>query len=155
MNFRLLPALLLALVAAACTSQTRTFDVNVRNDTSQPITVWLTKDGPPPEDGWLSPEQLAEINPVESEVIAGQVVPPGKTASTGPRTGKFEGETMAWLRVYIGSPTFTQMLAISRRSVNRLDILLDIGKNDIVITDRTGRVTAERADNQPPANPKK
>jgi hypothetical protein len=126
-----LACLLLAGLASGCASgKPRTYDVLVTNDTQAPITVWLTKDGPPPEQGWYSPEDLALIQPDDYAPLPGWVLMPGEQASTGPVTGRFEPKTRAVLRVYTGQLRFAEILARSR---NRLDVTLAPGRNSLAI----------------------
>src|SRR5690348_1282076 len=115
--FPLIGALLLVLGAATgCQSdfKTRTYSVTVANDSSSPVTVWLTKDGPAYEPGWLSPEDTAYEARGAGESVAGVVVPPGKTASVGPVHGEFASMTNAMLRVYLGQHNLSDLLAISK-----------------------------------------
>ena len=142
----LLSTLLLALVAVGCSSDTKTysFQVSVKNATNRPITIWLVKDGPPVEQGWRSPEQLAMSLPGHEERISGAVIPPGKSADTGTREGKFAPGTYAWLRVYDGPQRLSEILAISRGNPARLDVPLDPGICRIVIKDQAGRIKASQ-----------
>lgn len=126
----------LLLLCGGCTVS-RTYEVSVRNDTSGPITIWLTKDGPPEQEAWLSPEQIA-IDPTRATPeIGGVVVPAGKTASTGPTKGQFYSDVNAVLRVYEGQFTLAQLLAISRGSPNRIDTILPLGDSKWVVSDDT------------------
>ena len=52
-------AVFATLLLTGC-ARTEKFDVSVRNDTSSPLTLALTKDGPPFEHVWAGPEDLAE-----------------------------------------------------------------------------------------------
>jgi hypothetical protein len=109
--------------------------VSVKNDTNEPITIWLTKDGPPAEEQWLSPEQIA-IDPTEAAPkIGGVVVPAGKSASTGRVKGQFYSDVNAVLRVYEGQLTLAQLLAVSRGSSNRIDQVLPKGSSRWVVDD--------------------
>lgn len=138
--------LLLALAAVGCSdTKTHRFQVSVKNATDRPITVWLVKEGPPVEQGWRSPEQMAISVPDHEERIGGRVVPPGKTADTGTVTGRFEPHSYAWLRVYDGPTHLSEILATSKGNPARLDIPLDPGVSRIVITDKAGRISATTA----------
>src|SRR5262245_54356786 len=98
-------AILLVLCAVVgCKSYaTRVYDVTVKNDAASPITIWLTKDGPPFEPGWVAPEELAIESPKTADkVVGGVIIPEGKSADTGPLKGLFEPGTHAVLRVYGG-----------------------------------------------------
>jgi len=125
-----------ALLLAGCSS-THTFTVSVRNDALEPMTVWLTKDGPPAEQGWLSPEQIALSGMAKTTPI-GVVIPAGKTADMSPIQGTLDSGTHAILRIYRGQTTFDMMLATSRGSANRTDMVLEPGANVIRI-DKDGK----------------
>lgn len=135
-------AMVAFLVGGCAMNQTRTYEVSVKNQLARPITIWLTKDGPPAEAGWKSPEHLSMEVPGQEERIPGIVVPPGKTANTGAVKGQFAPETHGVLRVYGGQLTFSQILAVSRGSTERLDVVLHPGPNAIVIEQREGRISA-------------
>jgi hypothetical protein len=135
--------LLLMLVGCAGT-ETRTYDVTVKNDSSKPLIVWLTKNGPEYEEGWKAPEDLAIENP-KNDPLGFQLVPPGKTAYTGPIKGKFAPQTSAILRVYIGQHTFGELLAISRGSPSRIELTLEPGVNEFVAKDDLGIVKITRS----------
>ncbi|MBC7783640.1 MAG: hypothetical protein H7144_07350 [Burkholderiales bacterium] len=120
-----------------CIPTTRTYSVSVRNDAAEPMTVWLTKDGPPAEAGWLSPEQIV-INGMVKSMPIGAVVPAGKTADMVPVDGKFHSGTNAVLRVYRGQKLFDNLLAIGSGSPNRTDVMLEPGEN-LIVVDKTGK----------------
>lgn len=134
--------LLLAALLTGCTPmQIRSYDLTVRNQTAQPLTIWLTKNGPAWERGWKSPEDLAIESPAASEPIAGVVVPPGRSARTGKVTGKFAPATDAVLRIYRGQRSFNELLAISRDSPDRIDYILPAGQSVLVVEqDSTGLI---------------
>ena len=146
------PTLLLVCSAAltvwGCTStRTDTFDVEIRNATSGPVTLSLSKNGPPYEPTWATPEDLAIESPKLREEWAGGpsgmgVVPAGKTASVKGLKGRFDGGTRAFLRAYAGDLTISQMLARSQGSPDRVDVELVPGANRIVLIDKSGRITA-------------
>ncbi len=134
-SMRALPYLIgLLLLAGGCTVG-RTYEVSVKNATDEPITIWLTKDGPPAEDQWLSPEQIAINTPEAPQKIGGVVVPPGKSANAGPLKGQFYSDVHAILRVYAGQLTLAQLLAVSRGSPNRIDQILPPGASRWVVED--------------------
>ena len=146
------PALLLAclgaLTACGCTStRTDTFDVEIRNDTSGPVTLSLAKDGPPYEPTWATPEDVAIESPKRREEWAGPsgmgVVPPGKTASVKGLTGQFDSGSHGFLRAYAGDLTISQMLSKGSGSPDRVDVPLAAGANRIVLVERSGRITVE------------
>ncbi len=126
------------------------YDVSVTNDGSHPVTIWLTKDGPPDEAAWLSPEQVAFDPKLAGDVIAGVTVPPGKTASTGTIKGDFSSGANAILRVYEGKLTIAEILAISRGNPNRIDVVLPPGVSHWVVDDN-GPLRATRAKATSPA----
>jgi hypothetical protein len=130
---------LLVTVAATMLGcvRTETYQLAIKNATAEPITLWLTKDGPPAEAGWRSPEQLA-MQPVKGEKLAGALVEPGELAMTGPRTGHFDQHTQAWLRIYGGAHTLSELLAISRGSPNRLDEPLEPGQHAWTVVEVNG-----------------
>ena len=138
-------SLILALLALGCSStETHKYDIQVRNDTDHPITIWLTKDAPPLEAGWRSPEQVAVSAPGHEERIGGMTVPPGKTAYTGELKGEFIEHSYAWLRVYGGQyKTFSELLAVPPKSPQRVDHALEIGKNIVVVREKSGRLNVE------------
>ena len=145
--FLLLGLLLASFLLVGCSSTKEyTFDISVKNDTGRPITVWLTKDGPPREEGWRSPEDLAYTSPAHEERIGGKLVHPGKTAYIDSIKGKFEEGTYAWLRVYDGRyDVFSDLLAVSRGNPKRVDMALDPGKNHLVVKDdKTGKITVQQ-----------
>jgi hypothetical protein len=121
-------------LAGGC-AKTMVYDVSVKNGGGHPITIWLTKDGPPAEAGWLSPEQLASDPGQPGDAVAGVTVPPGKTASTGRIKGDFASGTNAILRIYEGEQKLADVLAISRGNPNRIDVILPPGKSDWTVQD--------------------
>jgi hypothetical protein len=138
----LLPFTLLALLVGCSTMEKRTYDLSVKNDTSQPITIWLTKNGPAYEPTWESPEDLAAATPRNQRAIAGVVVPPGKTASTA-QSGQFAPSTSAILRVYLGALSINEILAVGRGSPNRADVRLYPGKSDWTVFTQGGKLMVE------------
>jgi hypothetical protein len=147
MKTRLLLAVPLLLMAIGCSTETRTFEVSVQNRTSKPISLWTVKEYGPPETAWLSPEQVAVLaNPPADDQLPGQVIPPGQTAiNKTPLEGKFDKiRGRAFARIYEGTPTLTQMLAIDRGSLSRLDLPLQPGFNSFIIEDDGGLITAVR-----------
>jgi hypothetical protein len=117
--------------------EVRTYDITVHNATRAPVTIWLTKDGPPYEDGWWSPEDLAMLSPKQNAAheVGGVIVEPGKTADAINRKGRFEPQTNAILRVYRTGGGFNDLLAISHDSPSRTDVKLRPGRNDLEIDD--------------------
>jgi hypothetical protein len=58
--------------------------------------------------------------------------------------GRFEPDTQAILRIYVGELTFNQILAVGRGDASRIDLVLQEGRNDFVVNDDTGVIRAER-----------
>ena len=139
----LLPALLLASSLGCGSARTQTYDINVTNSTSGPVTISLAKDCPPYEAAWASPEDLAIESPRYRERGGMGVIPPGKTASVEKLTGRFEGSAQGYLRVYSGDLTISEMLSKSRGSPGRVDVPLVPGRNEIRVEDKGGHITAQ------------
>ena len=151
---QLLPLCAALVLLVGCGAKTRTYDVSVTNDTSEPVTVWLTKDGPVYEKSWRSPEDLAIESPAGARV-AGVKIPPGQSATTGKMKGKFEEGTLAILRVYGGDYTFSELLAVSRNSLNRADIPIYPGVSRFSVTrDGRGAVAVKPAEDWVPEESK-
>jgi hypothetical protein len=146
--------LFLAVVAMGigCSSETRVYQVSVKNDASRPITIGQVKDGAP-EEMFVSPEDLAIARAREGDQMWGVVVPPGRTANSGGMKGRFERTDSAWLRVYAGKLSFSELLAISRGNPNRVDVRLHPGRNDFVVTDKAGRIEVTPAEPRSSAAP--
>jgi hypothetical protein len=130
------------LLTGGCASQKRSYEIAVKNNTLSPITIGQVKDGTY-DDMWASPEDLAIFHARAGDQLWGVPVAPGKTAKAGPVDGDFTASDNAWLRVYRGEPTFSELLATSRGNPNRLDVRLNPGKNYIVITEKNGKLDAE------------
>src|SRR6478609_7191105 len=87
---------LLTLIGAGCApTQTRTFDVTVRNQTPGPLTLSLAKDGPPFEPTWATPEDIAKESPKAREdwkqTPGGMsALPAGRVADVRGLKGQFE-----------------------------------------------------------------
>ena len=133
----LFPALLL-LVGCA---DKRTYQIAVRNETKQPITVGVAKEGGKFEPEWRSPEEAAVRTGGDDEKgWDSVVVAPGKTGAAGPITGDFAGGAQAFLRVYAGELQLSDVLAVSRGSPSRVDVPLENGRNAIIIRDEGGKL---------------
>lgn len=141
MRFLLLasmPFVCACLTLTGC-ARTDTFDLSVRNETPGPLTLALTKDGPPFERIWASPEDLAIESPRADEQHGYVVLPPGREADVTVK-GKFDSQTRGFLRVYRGQLNLSEMNAIGPASQNRLDLLLRPGVNRFVIVEVAGRL---------------
>ena len=139
---RILTAAVLLGVLVGC-AETRTYQVSVKNNTGDPITIGLVKEGEPFEPQWASPEDAA-IDGYEPSPRMWAAIPPGKTADTGSVQGKFDQNAQAYLRVYQGSLNLSGILAISRGQPNRIDIPLHPGMNQFTVTRQGDRFTATR-----------
>lgn len=155
----LLAPLIAATALVGCTpTATHRFDVTVRNDTPNPLTLALVKDGPPYEAAWATPEDFAIDASRAREEWAGKTgrlrgLPPGKTAEVVGLTGKFEAGTRAFVRVYNGDLTVSQMLSKAADSPDRVDVILVPGPNELTVVpdgsaikarvDRPGPVVAK------------
>ena len=135
----------LACLLAGCAQQ-RTFQVAVRNETTQPITVGFAKEeGGPFEPAWATPEEVAIGTPSYAEHNWDSVeVPPGRTGVAGPIAGKFDGNARAFLRVYAATGKLEDLIAISRSSPHRADVLLSPGRNAIIVRVENDRLVAQR-----------
>ena len=125
----------LMMLTTGCFTATRTFSMSVKNELDKPVWICVTKTHSPSERGWESPEELIEPpHPASDQRAPGMGIPPGKTLNAPPFTGEFDPERgRAILRVYAGTPTLTEMNAISPGSGSRMDIPLDDGLNRIEI----------------------
>jgi hypothetical protein len=126
--------------------ESRTYQITVRNDSSKTIIPWLTKNGPVYEPGWQSPEQLAIEGWATDEPDPFLPVPPGKVAEIPTITGRFARGVHALLRVYIGPTTLDQILAMNRDSAARIEVVLQPGRNDLVVTDEGPTIKVDRAE---------
>ena len=138
-------AVLMIGLLAGCQSgpANEVYHIAVTNQTDQPLTVGLAY---PQGDyeGWATPEQIAIARPDLMDRKWGlEVLPPDKGVVLVGIKGPPEG---AWLRVYEGNKTITQLMAVGARSADRLDLPLRPGKNRYVITNPKVRLEAQRAD---------
>ena len=133
--------LALALATVGCNSgTTKSFQVDVKNHSSRPVTLWLTKDGPPAEEGWLTPEQIVKDSRKLKYDLA--FVPPGRTGYTDKRSGEFPKGTNAVLRVYEGEKEvfdLAQEPAVSTHA----DHVLKPGSNRLAVVEREGKLVVE------------
>jgi hypothetical protein len=120
------------------------YQVELKNQTTQSVTLWLTKDGPPPEEGWYSPEQLATMPADLRAAYDLAIVPPGRTATTEPMAGEFPRGTNAVLRVYEGEKELFHILEDAKAGrERRIDKTLKKGMNRFVAVERDGRIAVE------------
>lgn len=148
--FRNSSLLLLAALLGGCTA-THTFEIVVRNQTNDTLVIGHIKRGGPFEAKWATPEEMAEAVTATREHVWGGIIPPGKTAESGPVVGKFSAGANAWLLVYRGDLTLSQILATSPGNPGRIILFLDLGRNEFIITERYGELKAERV--QSPLSP--
>ena len=143
-----MPVLLMVLAVQGGCKQyaTATFQVTVTNSTPQPLSVGLVKNGPPFESEWAAPHEIAIALPDSGGRRWGELVPPGKSATLGPMSGKFDREVSAILRAYRGNPTIDDLLAVPAESADRVDIYLQPGQSAHVIrADGAGRLASPSA----------
>jgi hypothetical protein len=141
--------LLLALFLIGCGPTTVRYQVFLKNETPDALTIGLAKNGGAGDPLWESPEEMAIDNP-GTERTWGVIVPPGKTADTPVVKGKFYNGEMAFLRIYgngeLSHLDFSRLLAISRGSPNRLDLRLEPGPNFFLIREEGGMLSGLRID---------
>lgn len=144
MFMRTLALFLLAALLTGCASPTKyNFDVSLRNATSGPLTVDFVKKGPPNEPQWASPESYTALPPSRQPTEWGKVIAAGKTAEVHV-TGEIYPGAPAYLRVYAGEHPLNELLAISRGTGGRLDLVLVPGRNNaFIITDPNGKLAAK------------
>jgi hypothetical protein len=133
-------------------AKTQSYQVAVRNETPRPITVGFAKEeGGPFETAWATPEDIAINSPSYAQQNWDSVqIPPGKTGVAGPLAGKFDGSARAFLRVYAATGKLEDLVAISRASPHRVDVLLSPGRNAIVIRVEGDKLVAEHVQLPPP-----
>jgi hypothetical protein len=146
---RLLLVPILATATGCATNAT--YKLSVENKLDKPVTLWLVKDDGPEQPGWLTPEQVAETSPATDDQLPDVVVNPNETAKIGPVTGSFYGRVpRASLRIYGGKPDLTQMLAMGRGGLDRLDFVLQPGVSNLVIQEKAnGGIGAQQSDAEP------
>ena len=141
---RIISIVATALFLAGCGS-TKSFKVEVKNQSSQPVTLWLMKDGPPAEDGWRSPEELGLMPQDSRPTYDLAIIPPGKTGYTDRVSGKFPSGTHALLRIYAGELELYHMLQAERGGkAKRADVPLKPGDNRFTVADESGNLIVQR-----------
>jgi hypothetical protein len=133
---------LVLLAVVGCSGGTRSYGVSIKNDLPRPVTIALTKDGPPFEAPWASPEDLAAGRVIRDDASGFRVVEAGRTASVNNINGRFDKGSKAILRVYSGSMTFREMLDTMPGS-NRVDVTLTPGKNQLVVRESSQGIRVE------------
>ena len=134
--------LFLILLATGC-ARSVSFDISVKNTTTDPLTMGTVKYGSPLESTWASPEDIAIGSPGRPDARWGVVVAPGDLASLH-ITGHFAGGAAAFLRIYTGDLNLSHLLATSQRNPGRVDLPLYSGVNSFVVRVRDGKLFAER-----------
>ena len=134
-----------SLGGVGCSSApTRTFDISVHNRSGMPVMLWLSKDGPPAEKGWLTTEQFLQSPP--GEPSPGVDLPPDKTANTGKVSGKFPKGTNAVLEIFANDKNDRAR----SRSAGVLTLRLPPGRNDLTVSlDPQGRLIASDSTGAP------
>jgi hypothetical protein len=144
--------ILAALALSGGCAQTRRYNVEVMNQTSEPITIGLAKDGGPFEPHLASPEEVAVGTPAADENLwPSEVVTPGRTGFTRVE-GKFDGHSELLLRIYAGKLTLSEILSIGRGSTERVETVLrpEPAMNKLIVTRQDSQLHAEMVDRLPP-----
>jgi hypothetical protein len=141
-QMRIAPLLLLVALVGCATKQS--FDVSVRNNTDQPLTVGFVKVGTPADPAWAPPESWYQLPPSRQPNTWGIVVDPGTTRGAHVE-GEFDPGAAPFLRIYGGEHALADLLAISHNTGDRLDLRLEPGgHNDFIVTlDEHGRIAAK------------
>jgi hypothetical protein len=137
----------LVLLATGCAAE-HSFDVSIKNTTGNSLTIGLVKFGPPLQAKWASPEDFAIGTPMRPEARWGGLLPPEKIADIR-QTGKFGQGSAAFVRIYSGDHTLSELLAMGRRDPGRLDLPITPGENMYVISTVEGKLTADRVRRKP------
>jgi hypothetical protein len=136
---------LMLAFTVGCASR-QSYEITLHNETTKPVTLWLTKDGGEIEEGWVSPEQLLASDHGDELTYDMQSVPPGKTGFTENISGHFEPANHAHppvhavLRVYRGELSLDDILSDVKSQLPRTDYRLTPGKNDLAVTDESGKL---------------
>ncbi|HEX5241712.1 MAG TPA: hypothetical protein VFW23_00515 [Tepidisphaeraceae bacterium] len=123
--------LLVLLCVAGCAGNVRNFQISLTNDTPNPLTIALTKSGPPFEAKWAAPEDVAAKHVTPDQTSGMMVIQPSKTVNSTV-SGRFEKNSEPVLRVYPGAMTFSEMLS-AKTGVNRFDLPLTDGSNKFIV----------------------
>ena len=128
--------LLCSLAAVGCSTQR--FNVVVTNRTSEAVTIWLTKDHGPYEQGWAPPEIVAVGN-TDTGRLGGHVIQAGEACQAKVKAD-IPNDNVAILRVY-SATDIDGILAISRGSPDRVDLPLNTGTSDLDVVRQDGQLT--------------
>lgn len=137
MRFISRAALLCCLAAGGCSTQS--FDLVVTNRTSGAVTVWITKDHGPYEEGW-SPPEIVALTPGDTGRLGGHVLQAGQACEAKIK-GKIDSNNVAILRIYAATD-IDAILSISRGSPDRIDMPLDAGRSDLDVIRDDGQLAA-------------
>lgn len=128
---------LISLFAVGCSNtETRQFGVELKNNSSRPLTLGLVKVGYPMEKNWESPEDHAMMDPKMADPNWGVVVAPGRTVSIDKIEGEFAPNAGAFVRVYVGKHDLSEVLAIPATSRNQISVALRQGKTTLSAVDQ-------------------
>lgn len=105
----------------------------MHNALDGPAMIFLTKDGPPLQDGWWSPEDIAVLYGKVNDDLSRMVVKAGGVAESGKMTAQLALGAHAILTIYEGIHELPELLAIRRGSADRTDLRLAPGKTEITI----------------------
>lgn len=138
-----------------CVARTETYDINIHNGTTQPLTITLAKEAGagrmpgPYESAWASPEDVAIGSSTDREWWDRQLVPAGKDAWVHHLSGRFNADTRGVLRCYLGDLKIEEVLSRAKGSPDRVDVPLTPGRNDITVVTRDGHLAADVEQNVP------
>ena len=133
--------MLVLLGLAGCAGNVRNFQISLTNDTPSPLTIALTKNGPPFEAKWASPEDVAAQRVSPSQTSGMTVIQPSKTVNSTV-SGRFEKNSEPVLRVYSGAMTLSEMLH-AKVGVNRFDLPLSDGLNKFIVHENSKGLNIE------------
>jgi hypothetical protein len=139
---RTIAAILMTCLLVGC-ARTETYQVTLTNRTDGPITFGLVKQGEPFEVKWAPPDIAATYGAQPDPEMWGSIGA-GKTAVSKPEKGRFASSAGAYLRIYEGKLDLAGVMAVSRGSSTRADILLTPGQNHITASIEGGKFVATR-----------
>lgn len=130
--------MLLSVLLVGCGTRPQTVEVTVRNDAEEPVVLWLTKSGPPVEEAWLSPGQVAAFYaPGDADHDLSQLpaVPlqPGEQVAFPPRKGRFPEGVFPVMKVYFGKSDLEALAGTATRGPNVDTVPLGAGQNFVVV----------------------
>jgi hypothetical protein len=137
----------LLLLSAGCVERdaTANFDIEVTNKSASPLSAGLIKNGPPLEEGWAAPHEIAINAPHLGDRKWGTLIPPGQSTTIS-QTGRFGSGVSAILRAYSGDLTIDQLKAFSRDDPDFVEVYLYPGAHHYIIgPDVNGHLTATAA----------